>query len=272
MSQLSDALRRKFKTPDKVIQALGLDPAILAEAYVADSAPVGLIGEAAPLNGGARNSQQEKRTMAHKIPKRDAVAALKALNAIKSGLAQDADISDIIALVEKLEHEGPEDGAPVIVEDESDINAFLKARLSEEDYATACELLKPAEDEEEAPAMKPDEEAVSKPAMDAAIAAATAKATADALNAAKAIREAERAVRPYVGEMSMAHDSADAVYRSAFDILGVKHKDVHPSAFPAILAAQTTTANKKPAPMAMDAKAKEDFSSRFPGASRIAIK
>lgn len=242
------------------------------DAYVADSAPVELVGDAAPLNSGARNSQQEKRTMAHKIPKRDKVAVVKALNAIKPDLAQDADISDIIALVEKLENEGPEDGAPVM-EDASDIHEFLKAKLSDEDYAAACELLKPAADEEEeAPAIKPDEEVVSKPAMDAAIAAATAKATNDALSAAKAIREAERAVRPYVGEMSMAHDSADAVYRSAFDILGVKHKDVHPSAFPAILAAQTTASNKKPAPMAMDAKAKENFSSRFPDASRIAIK
>lgn len=242
------------------------------DAYVADSAPVELVGDAAPLNSGARNSQQEKRTMAHKIPKRDKVAVVKALNAIKPDLAQDADISDIIALVEKLENEGPEDGAPVM-EDASDIHEFLKAKLSDEDYAAACELLKPAADEEEeVPAIKPDEEVVSKPAMDAAIAAATAKATNDALSAAKAIREAERAVRPYVGEMSMAHDSADAVYRSAFDILGVKHKDVHPSAFPAILAAQTTASNKKPAPMAMDAKAKENFSSRFPDASRIAIK
>jgi len=242
------------------------------DAYVADSAPVELVGDAAPLNSGARNSQQEKRTMAHKIPKRDKVTVVKALNAIKPDLAQDADISDIIALVEKLENEGPEETVAV-TEDAADIHEFLKAKLSDEDYAAACELLKPAADEEEeAPAIKPDEEVVSKPAMDAAIAAATAKATNDALSAAKAIREAERAVRPYVGEMSMAHDSADAVYRSAFDILGVKHKDVHPSAFPAILAAQTTASHKKPAPMAMDAKAKENFSSRFPDASRIAIK
>lgn len=210
--------------------------------------------------------------MAHKIPRRDAIVVVRALNALKPELAQDADISDILALVEAIEGEAPEQGE-VVVGDEGDILEFLKGKLSDEDYTAAAALLMPkgAEDEDE-PAMKPGEETVSKPAMDAAIAAATAKATSDALAAAKAIREAERAVRPYVGELSMAHDSADAVYRTAFDILGVKHRDVHPSAFPAILAVQTPTANKKTVPLAMDAKAKESFASRFPDAGRIAIK
>jgi hypothetical protein len=71
---------------------------------------------------------------------------------------------------------------------------------------------------------------ITKPAMDAAIAQARKDAATDAMKQANAIRDAERFVRPYVGEIAMACDSAEAVHRAALDILKVKHEGKHPDA------------------------------------------
>lgn len=87
-----------------------------------------------------------------------------------------------------------------------------------------------------------DEDKVTKAAMDAAITAAVQKAHKDAA----AIRDAERAIRPHVGELAVAYDSADKVYEAALKMLGVKTDGVHPSAFPTILAMQPKASDKKP--------------------------
>ncbi len=108
---------------------------------------------------------------------------------------------------------------------------------------------KKAEDESEEDDDKKEDKAEDKKAMDAAIAAAVAKALKgsdarvtqaadaaakatiariDALNAARA------QVLPHVGDV-MGMDSAEAVYRFAFDKLDVDVSDVDPSAFPAMM-------------------------------------
>jgi hypothetical protein len=112
---------------------------------------------------------------------------------------------------------------------------------------------------------------VSKKAMDAAIASARSEAIAEATKIQRDIRDAERAVRPYVGDLAMAHDSADAVYATALKTLGVKVDGVHPSAFPTILAMQPKAGEtkKQAAPVAMDAAGAESFAKRFPEAARI---
>ena len=72
--------------------------------------------------------------------------------------------------------------------------------------------------------------------MDAAIAKAVADTeatvTARVTRSQREIRDAERKVRPYVGELAIACDSAEAVYRAALTALGLgdKIKDVHASA------------------------------------------
>lgn len=78
------------------------------------------------------------------------------------------------------------------------------------------------------------DKAVPKAAMDAAIAAAVQGVR----TGFRQVRAAEQAVMPYVGRLTTAMDSADEVYRFALGKLGVKLEGVHPSAFPAILAAQ----------------------------------
>ena len=112
---------------------------------------------------------------------------------------------------------------------------------------------------------------VTKPAMDAAIAAAVKTATEFATLTQREIRDAERAVRPYVGDLAMAHDSAQAVYTTALKSLGVKIDGIHPSALPTILSMQPLPGvNKKPV-VAMDAASAKSFSERYPDVARIGV-
>ena len=114
--------------------------------------------------------------------------------------------------------------------------------------------------------------------MDAAIAAAVTQAKsevrAEMLKSAAEIRAAEEAVRPYTGNLAMAHDSADAVYRTAPTSLGVNIAGVHPWALPAILKAQPLPgagASQKPV-VAMDAAGVNSFYELFPAAKTHMVK
>ena len=92
---------------------------------------------------------------------------------------------------------------------------------------------KKAEDEED------KEEKVSKTAMDAAIKSATqlAAKTAEDRTIARinGIHEARKITSPLVGEIAIACDSAEDVYRAALKILGVKTDGIHPSALRTII-------------------------------------
>jgi len=83
-----------------------------------------------------------------------------------------------------------------------------------------------------------------------------------------AIREAERVVRPWIGEIAVAQDSADAVYKLALDSLGVDVKDVHSSAYKPILLMQPKPGEKQQASafVAMDEAQSKEFAERYPGA------
>lgn len=111
---------------------------------------------------------------------------------------------------------------------------------------------------------------VTKAAMDASIEAAIEVTNKKHV----AIRDAEKAVRPYVGELSIACDSADMVYRTALDMLGVsKVKDIHPSAYPHILSMQkkkgTNGSSASVGRMAADAAGSKSFSEFLPGTANI---
>lgn len=119
---------------------------------------------------------------------------------------------------------------------------------------------------------------VSQDQMNAAIKAATEGATKKAVEQTmatqRAIREAEGFVRPWVGSLAVACDSADEVYKAALSALKVEGIEaIHPSAFKAVLQAQPvpgkrvgTTATQT---LGMDAASVDDYNKRFPGASRI---
>jgi hypothetical protein len=230
---------------------------------------------------------------------------VRAVDADQPGGADPADmlrkLLDLLAAQSSQEEDEP-DAAPLVnenEEDEEDENAavkeFLRGRLSPEDHATVCQMLDDGEAAEAAkregadetpeeaaeherkglepnagvPAMKP--KGIDKKAMDAAIQAAAERTRKEVLAQQRAIRMAEIAVRPYIGDLAVAQDSAEAVYKLALDTLGVKTSGVHPSAYPAMLAMLPKPGEKptRAVPVGMDAAASDDLAKRFPGAARI---
>jgi hypothetical protein len=191
-----------------------------------------------------------------------------------------------------VEGAAPAEGEQAPPDPMAAIKEFLVGKLSEEDMAALTQLIAqaaPAGDEEVDPAVEKRDTAqpesgvgatdeteedkdkpMDKPALDAAIKAAEARATTNALKIAREIRDAEKAVKPYVGELAIACDSADGVYKAALKALGVKIDGVHPSAYRAILEAQPVPgSNPQPARVALDAAAAKSFSERFPSLERI---
>jgi hypothetical protein len=99
---------------------------------------------------------------------------------------------------------------------------------------------------------------------------AVKKAVKQAQDTATAIREAERFVRPWVGDLAMAHDSAEAVYATTLKALGKDVKGVHPSAYKIILEGVPLPNGKQQENVhAMDSAETSDFAKRYPEVARI---
>jgi hypothetical protein len=115
------------------------------------------------------------------------------------------------------------------------------------------------------PAM--DNKPVTKVAMDAAIATAI-KETTDRLNARD---EAKRFVRPWVGDIMVAMDSAADVYKFALEQAGEDVADIHPSAYKALLSRipKPGDATAQPQRLAMDKAGNDKYVERFPNANRL---
>lgn len=204
-------------------------------------------------------------------------------------LAQDADIADIVELVDALGDVTdmgpdliPDDDEPPAVDAEDDpmakVMAFLKGKISDEDMAQLTQLCgagasdepPPFEDKPADPGSK-EPNMVSKPAMDAAIKAASTKAASDAVKRVQEIHAAEKVVRPYVGDVvTVAMDSAADVYKFALDALKVDVEGVDPSAYRAILAAQPVPGSGQTT-IAQDAELSAETAKAFAGANRIKI-
>lgn len=226
----------------------------------------------------------------------------------KDKLAKDASIEGVAQLLDMIECNKPEgvDMDPMSMDPvdtgPAGLDAYLKGKLSSDDYAEAMKMMKPGakdadpeckddpekvakdedpddkkdddDDKKKAEDDPPDFEGkpvkeVSKKAMDAAINSAVQAAT----KTQRDIRDAERFVRPWVGDLAVAFDSSAEVYKHALGVVGVKVDDVHPSAFRTILELQPkpgTGSRKSSDPvLSMDAAAAKSFSERFPGAARI---
>lgn len=295
MTPLGKALRERFRSPQEALSALGLDPGLVKEGragpdvVVGDEKPTPKIKEFISMakkpsitRGGAaaltalslylkpKLAQDAKIDLAPVLAKVTAANFAASKPAILTGLkkaaegklAKDSSIEDAAEVIEAL--------ADILPEEEADLAADEEETDEEDDEKKK----KVAEDEDGDD--EEDEDKVTKTAMDAAIAAAvksaTKTATAAAIKTQQDIREAERAVRPYVGDLAMAHDSADAVYRTALTSFGVDVDGIHPSAFPAILKLQPKpgdTPVRKP--IAQDAAASKDFEARFPNANRLKV-
>lgn len=214
-----------------------------------------------------------------------AAAARAALHAVLlPQLAQDSAPADIRKLTAKVTTADKlaEDAAKAFPDAKIDVKALAKSIQFALDEAEE-EPKKPdtaededdedkkAEDEDdEKKAEDEDDEKDEPKAMDAAIVTQIrADARRDAMKAMKALRDAEADVRPLVGEIA-AMDSAEDVYRFAMDSLGIEHKGVHPSAYPALIKlAKERSSTKKPDSFAMDAAHSSDFAKRFPTAGRV---
>lgn len=233
------------------------------------------------------NKLLEGVTAANWLNKKPSIVA-----AIKPKLAKDADIADVVKLLDGLDGEPDSDDAEVLDAVDADpaeeLLALLRGKLTDEDLESfcgkLCEMLDPktAEDEPAAigagaesdkptdatpknvEAMGGEKVSVSKTAMDAAIKAAAANAEQSAVKRMRDIADAEEAVRPYVGKL-VAQDSAEAVYSAALKSLGVDITDVHPSAYRHVLQAQPKPGEQRRVKVALDAAPDADFTARFPG-------
>jgi hypothetical protein len=123
-----------------------------------------------------------------------------------------------------------------------------------------------------------EENQVDKPAMDAAIKAASQLAVAEAVKQTtarlNARAQAERFVRPWIGEVTVAMDSAEDVLSFALKALNVPAKGITTvDGMKSLLALVPKAGEERPRTMRMaaDAASVADFATRFPGASRIRV-
>ncbi len=150
-------------------------------------------------------------------------------------LAEDSDLSQLAPLVASIgEAEEPE--MPNAMGNDNDYGSQLAALLGQmgmgPDVIAQIQAMCSggAMDADPEPEKK-DETKVDKQAMDAAIAAAVNANKAANL----AIRNAEIEVAPIIGQLVIAQDSAEAVYKLALDHAGVDLTDVPPTAYKALV-------------------------------------
>lgn len=134
----------------------------------------------------------------------------------------------------------------------------------DDDEEKAKKVAEDADDDEESDDKKAndtdeeDDDKVDKKAMDAAI--------SKVRDGFKLIRQAEADVRSLVGEV-VAMDSAEDVYKFAMDQLGIDHKGVHASAYPALIAMHKKSINKEqPKLIAQDAASVSELAEIMPNA------
>jgi len=183
-------------------------------------------------------------------------ATLKPLLAADADL--EAEVRKALLALDEADKEDEKDKKPAEDEDEED-----KKDKPAEDEDDDSEDKKTADDEDEE-----DDEKVSKTAMDSAIRLAADSATKKAGRNFRAVREAEQAVRPLIGDV-VAMDSADDVYRTALEQSGVDIKGVHPSAFPAMVKmAISQKENSRPV-IAQDSASISEFEKAYPTAGKL---
>ena len=120
---------------------------------------------------------------------------------------------------------------------------------------------------------------MDKPAMDAAIRVASERAVAQAIKQTtdrlNARADAERFVRPWIGDLKIAFDSAEDVYKAALEARGKATKGIHPSAYRAILEMLPKPSNDRATAhnnrVAMDAAQTKSFAEMYPGAMNIKL-
>lgn len=219
------------------------------------------------------------------------------LAAIKPLLAKDADLKDVVALLDKLDG-APADDDSVAQDDAAEkceaIMAKLRGKISDEDLAEIESMMKAApagatdeppqtanaanadpknQENKEPPAAQDDkDEKMDKKEMEAAMDAAIKKAQKETKAATIAqmngIAEAKELVAPIVGTIAVVCDSAESVYAAALKIKGVDTTGIDKSAFKAMVQ-MLPKAGDKPQTVVLDHSLSKDRSAYFPNASRL---
>ena len=120
------------------------------------------------------------------------------------------------------------------------------------------------------------EDAASKIAMDAAVQAASKATETRIVARMNAARDAETFVRPWVGQLAIAYDSAEEIERATAIVLKIPGADkVHHSALRSLISLMPKPGERQ-RDLAHDARPRGDsdatgFSKRFPDAQRIRV-
>lgn len=250
--------------------ALVLEPRVPGS-MVADSMPAGLAAttpnSGIPAGGAKRAAAHDEKEpeMAGKTAKDRAKDEAGLMERLKDKISAE----DWKALDEMMAGKAndEEEDEKKKAEDAEAEEAKKKAEDAE------AEAKKKAEDEDEDDEKADDEEeTVSKEAMDAAIASSVTAAVKAERKHQADIREAERFVRPWVGDLAVAFDSAADVYKAALEANGRSVKDVHPSAYRTILEMTPKPGHQRQTPrLAMDSAKSNGFAERFPDAAKISV-
>jgi hypothetical protein len=112
--------------------------------------------------------------------------------------------------------------------------------------------------------------AKDKKAMDAAISEEVTKAEAKIVARMTAVAQAREDVRPFIGNVPLAMDSAPAVYKLALDHLKVDLDGVPESAYGAVLKTQPKPGVRTDT-LAMDAAVTGTLDAKFPSLNRIGM-
>ena len=188
-------------------------------------------------------------------------------------LAADANLEDLHAFIDRMDKQddGEAEDDEIDAEDEEDDeedDEDEKKKAAAKDKAKdmkAKDKARDAKAKDEFPGKEDDKEDKAKDgkAMDAAIADAEARVFARMT----AIAEAREVVRPIIGAVSLAMDSAASIYKLALDGAKVDLTGVDPSAYRAMVS-MLPKAGAKPAKLAMDSGA-SSLNTMFPSLSRI---
>lgn len=262
MTPLGAALREKYKTPRDAVLALGLDESLLHDTSEKEPPNMAtkqalLSRKAAVAHGAltvylapklAGDAKLDLRPMlkgvTNKTWSKDKARIVTALDAaVKGKMAHDAQLGDVLGLLDKLDdvEASDEDPDPDMSgmddkewgeDDESalqDLMAKKKASESATDEDESDEDKKKRFEAEAKKASAADEEKdmVKKSAMDAAIKTARDGAVADTVRRMNDIAAARDAVEPLIGKIAVAMDSAEQVYASALKSLGMDASGVN---------------------------------------------
>ena len=309
MSALTDAMRKKYRTPQEAIEALGLDAALVTDPPVSEAqrramyaaaegkSNLGIpkkvgeefVGSKAKDAKMTKEKAEDKKMGKDKFPK-------SAMDWLKGNM--DAKAWDEFC----AKDEWPDEDAMDESEEEAEKEFEAKDKKAKDKAMDKKAMDKKAKDkamdkkakdseEEESEEVnegkkdvkqeaedKAKDKAMDKHAMDAALKVVREETEKSVHGRMKSLFEAAKEVKPYIGEIDpMAFDSGEAIQRHALKALGRKDADTLPSGALSTILELLPKAGARPVDrqrsteMAMDQSTRAGAVALAPGLSRITI-